>query len=356
MNSKAPIPLPLAIVGLSFGSHILSELSRPEIAKYFKLVAVADFRREVADEQAAKYGARAYYSLDEVLRDDSIAAVGLYTPPTGRAGLIRDIIRSGKDVMTTKPFELDLRAAEAVLREAQQLNRVVHLNSPSPLASPELLLSQEWARQHELGRLIAMRAEVYASYFDQADDSWLDNPLLCPGGVMMRLGIYLINDVIQLAGLIDQVQLVTSRVRTGRPTPDNALLTVSFAAGTLASVFASFCIDDGDWYSNGLVLNYERGTIYRNIGVTDVSPKVGNSSLSLVMADPRLPRDEHRSRVVEHRVLAGTASGQYQWDEFYRAIVNRETVSDDYLRRIVEGVRILRCMQEPGVMHKMAAA
>ena len=71
-------------------------------------------------------------------------------------------------------------------------------------------------------------------------------PLTLAGGAMMRLGIYLINDIIQLAGPLEQVSLIGSRVRTGRPTFDNAMLTMSCASGCLASVYASFCVDDGD--------------------------------------------------------------------------------------------------------------
>ncbi|MDR1190354.1 MAG: Gfo/Idh/MocA family oxidoreductase [Verrucomicrobiales bacterium] len=352
MNNK---PLPLVIVGLSFGRHILTTLNEPEVAKRFKLAGVCDLRKNVADEEAAKYNVRAYYSLDEVLRDDSVAVVGLYTQPVGRAGLVREIIRAGKDVMTTKPFELDYPATAEVLREAQRLNRVVHLNSPGPQPTPEIQQIQDWIKTHDLGRLVGIKAEVWSSYFDQADGSWMDDPRLCPGGVMMRLGIYLINDIIQLAGAVDQAQLVTSRVRTGRPTPDNAMLTLAFTSGTLASVYASFCIDDGDWYSNGLALHFERGSIYRNIGVADLSPKMGNSSIALVMADTSKPFDEHISRVVERQVIRDEASGQYQWEEFYQAVVNRVTISDEYVWRIMEGVRILNCMQEPGVIHKMTA-
>jgi len=333
-------PLPLAIVGLSFGQYIINLLQQPEVAKFFKLVAVSDLKKDMADEVAAKYGVKAYYSLDQVLQDPSIAVVGLYTQPYGRAKLLREIVRSGKDVMTTKPFELDMAEAEQVLREAQHLNRVVHLNSPSPKPTLDLLQIQAWAKEYNLGRLVSARGEVWASYFEDTDGTWMDDPMLCPGGVMMRLGIYLINDIIRLAGPIDRMDLVSSHVRTGRPTPDNAMLTLSFASGCLASVYASFCVDDGDRYSNGLTLNYERGTIYRNIGVGGLSPKLGNANLSLVM------REGEVGRVVESRSLA-EVSGLYQWENLYWSIMHRETISEDYIQKIVEGVRILQFMQEP---------
>ncbi len=331
-------PLSLAIVGLSFGRYILTTLQNPQEKRLFKLVAVSDLRQKLAEETAAEFGVKAYASLEEVLQDDSIAVVGLYTQPYGRAKLIREILRAGKDVMTTKPFELDVEEAETILREAQEMGRVVHLNSPSPEPTQDLSQIRAWAEKFKLGRLVSARGEVWASYLENADGSWMDDPLLCPGGAMMRLGIYLVNDIIHLAGPADQVNLIGTRVRTGRPTPDNALLTMSCASGCLGSVYASLCVDDGDRYSNGLTLNYEHGTIYRNVGTACTPPKAEKSSLSLIMGngDPR--------HVAAEKVF-DEVSGIYQWESFYRAVTKRKSISDDYVQKIVEGVKVLDAMR-----------
>jgi hypothetical protein len=50
-----------------------------------------------------------------LIADPNIPVIGLYTGPVGRAALIHRIIEAGKDVMTTKPFELDSEAALAVM-------------------------------------------------------------------------------------------------------------------------------------------------------------------------------------------------------------------------------------------------
>lgn len=329
--------LPIVIVGLSFGQHILRWFHESDAVQYFQLVGVSDLRQSLAAEVAAQYGVRAYSSLEEVLRDDSVAVVGLYTAPFGRAQLLRDILRAGKDVMTTKPFELDADEAGLVLEEARRLNRVIHLNSPSQEPTQDIRCIGNWVDKHGLGKLISARGEVWASYFEDEDGSWMDDAMLCPGGVMMRLGIYLINDILRLAGPVDQINLISSRVRTGRPTPDNALLTLTGRSGYIASVYASFCIEDGDRYSNGLVLNYENGTIYRNIGETCPVPKQDHAHLALVLGD------EHGRRVAETADFY-EISGVYQWENLYHSIINRTPVSDEYARMITEGVKILSSM------------
>jgi len=338
--SAAPIssPIPLAIVGLSFGRHVLGLLQQSPAARLYKLVAVCDLQENLTQEVAACYNVKAYSSLDQVLEDESIQAVALYTQPSGRAKLISKILHAGKHVMTTKPFELEAEAAEAVLREAQSMDRVIHLNSPGPELTRDLIQIQSWAEEFDLGRLVGARGEIWAPYFEKADGSWMDDPWACPGGAMMRLGIYLVNDIIHLAGAVDQVTLNGTRIRTERPTPDNALLTMTFASGCLASVYASFCVDDGDRYSNGLVLNYERGTIYRNIGTPRDLPKSDKANLTLVM------RDGETRHIMEEKALHDVF-GVYQWENFYRAIVQRKSIEDSYIQKIVEGVKVVEAMR-----------
>src|ERR1700761_5662836 len=116
-----PKPLTLAIVGLSFGRHVLDLLVQSSAASLFKLVAVCDLQEKLTRDIAAQYNVRAFTSLDELLQDESIDVIGLYTQPAGRAKLIHKILHAGKDVMTTKPFELEVEPAESVLLEAQSL-------------------------------------------------------------------------------------------------------------------------------------------------------------------------------------------------------------------------------------------
>jgi len=99
-----------------------------------------------------------------VLADDSIPWSGLYTQPRGQGGIVAEDYRAGKDVMTTKPFELDSREAESVLREAQKLGRVIHLNSPGPKLSLDLEQILTWVEEFDLGAG-CIRGDVWANYF-----------------------------------------------------------------------------------------------------------------------------------------------------------------------------------------------
>ncbi len=331
---KTPSALPIGIIGLNFGRHIIDQLKKSPARDFFELSAVCDMDAAKAASYAEANNVKAYTSIDDLLADDSIPVIGLFTGPVGRAGLLRRIIQAGKDVITTKPFETDPDAALEVLQEARRLGRVIHLNSPGPTPPDDIACMLSWAREHKLGAPIGVRADVWASYREAADGTWYDDPLKCPVAPVFRLGIYLINDLIQLFGPVRDVNVMQSRVFTGRPTADNGQLNLLFANGALGNIFASFCVNDGDHYRNTLVLNYENGTIYRNAGPDRVSDK---SELALVMN-----RDGKRE-VVARQTVSGT-SGSYQWESLSKAIRGEKLTDETTSEQIVDGLRIITAM------------
>lgn len=330
-----PPRLRIAVVGLNFGGWIArGELRQPPANQLLELVAVADLERPKAEKLAAELGVRACGTLAEVLAAPDVDVVGLFTGPAGRAELLRQIIRAGKDVMTTKPFEVDAAAAEAVLREAQALGRVIHLNSPSPLPAADLRQILAWHDRYDLGRPVACRIETWTAYDEQADGSWYDDPARCPVAPIFRLGIYLINDVLRLLGEPEAVTVFSSRVRTGRPTADNAQVGIRFRNGALANIFASFCIGDRQDYRNTLTLNFERGTVYRN---PPPSPTGGPVELLLVRGTGE------RAPVVE-RVQVTGHSGLYDWEAFHRAVRGETLAGAVTPEQVALGIRVIQAM------------
>ena len=307
----------MVVVGLRFGGHMVEErLLKAPGREVVDLVGVCDLDQTLASEMADRHHLRHYESLDTILEDPSVEAVGLFTGPAGRADLIRRIVRAGKHVMTTKPFEVDAAAALAVLREARELNKAVHLNSPAPLPEPETGQIIEWTREFDLGRPVSLHWETYADYFDEADGSWYDDPERCPVAPIFRLGIYGINQTVRLCGPVAQVNVLSSRIRTGRPTADNATLLLSFSNGVVGSIHASFCVKSDYPYPNNLTLNYERGTV--TTSTTEVDPygtcgrKVSLKALG----------EEGQVIVREASFGKEGLSGAYQWDAFHRAVRN----------------------------------
>lgn len=328
--------IPIALVGLNFGRHQVDSMLTGAASKHVRLTTLCDRMHSRLEPLVQRTGLRASQDLDEVLADPSIKAIGLFTGPVGRAELIRKIIRAGKHVMTTKPFERDSEAALDVLREARELGRVVHLNSPGAELAPDLRQVRIWQEEYKLGRVIACRRSTWASYHESPDGSWYDDATQCPVAPIFRLGIYSINDMVRLLGPAERVSVLHSRLITGRTTPDNAQLGILFKSGAIVNIFASFCVNDGQFYRNDFTLNCENGTIFSNVG--PLAPGSGGATMSLITGN-RGP-----DRPVTATAHFDDVSGSYQWEAFAKAIHGLPLRDEVTIDEIVSGVRVIEAM------------
>ncbi|MFH0919408.1 MAG: Gfo/Idh/MocA family oxidoreductase [Fibrobacterota bacterium] len=328
----------IAVVGLRFGNVIAKELSEAPASDIFELAAVCDMNRTQADIIAARHpGVPVYYTLDDVLARPEIRAVALMTPPVGRAELVRKIIRSGRAVMTTKPFERDTKAAAAVLEEARALKIPVHLNSPSMAPSPMVEQVRRWREEYNLGQPIGLRADLWAHKPAKPDGSWYDDPVRCPVAPIYRIGIYCINDIIQLFGQAQTVNVLSSRLLTERPTPDNGQLSILFKNGALGNLFVSFCIQDGMDHNSMFTFNFEKGTLYSNAALLGTGQK-NQPTMRLIMdSGKRL-----EPVIKEAAILTGSTS--YAWQIFRTAMEAHTPNPLEYDRRILQGLAVIEAM------------
>lgn len=326
-------PVTLGLVGLNFGRHICRELtSTPDLP--VRLVRVCDLDTAKAQAAAAEFGVATAPDLDALLADPEVETIGLYTGPNGRADLIRRIIRAGKDVMTTKPFEVDAAAALDVLREARERGRVVHLNSPNPRPYGEEAVIRAWVDAGAIGRPTIAQASVWVYYGPTpADGSWYDDPARCPLAPVFRLGIYPMNVLLNLFGEPVSVQAQHARVETGRPTPDNASLTIRFRDGGIVNIVASFVVGGPDYYKNSLTIGGTRGAIYYRTGP---NPREEGAAHEVVLStDDRL----ERRTVTVH-------AGGYDWAFFAERVRGLATADVTTPEQIVAAVRVVQAMRE----------
>lgn len=335
-------PVRIVIVGLRFGKALATgQLFGDSWRDFIDICGVSDLKLDLAARTAAELGVAHYESLEQVLADPSVEAVGLFTPPAGRAQLVRQIVDAGKHVLTTKPFELDAPAALAVLQHAREKKIVVQMNSPGPLPSGMTKQVLDWQRSHNLGQVISLGWETHVRYQEAADGGWYDDPECCPVAPIFRLGIYGINQILRIAGPVQSVSVTQSRIFTGRPTPDNAAMNMRFASGAVGSLQASFCVDDGLRYGGRLSVRYERGSVVsRALPVTTGDASDSNLSL-LAMTPAGVPRSE--------RVHIGTEGmpGRYQLEEFHEAVRTGAGVVPGEISpvEVARGVAVIQAMQ-----------
>ena len=132
------------------------------------------------------------------------------------------------------------------------------------------------------------------------------------------------------------VSVMSSRLFTSRPTPDNAQLSIQFESGALANVFSSFCINDAQWWLSSLTLNYENGTVYRNVGPAAGSSPREHPELALVINRNGLP--------LTFRSVARGRTEDYQWKSFHRAIREGRDPDEMPEEDVVSALRVIRAM------------
>jgi predicted dehydrogenase len=89
-----------------------------------KLVAVCDVVKERADKAATQFGVKAYYSLEEMLRHESLDVVDVTTGGPENGGWhfepVMQAIAAGKNVLVEKPISNDIGEAREMVRYAQE--------------------------------------------------------------------------------------------------------------------------------------------------------------------------------------------------------------------------------------------
>lgn len=330
-------PLNIGFIGLGFGAHVAESLMSGPSSKYFKVAAVCDADGDRLSQFCARHSVKGCGSLHDMLADPDISVVGLFSGPIGRASLLREIIRAGKDVMTTKPFEMDPVAAREVLEEAGRLGRTIHLNSPAAEPPEYLRQIDAWREEFSLGQPVSCHAEMLVSYRERADGRWLDDPQQCPAAPIFRIGVYSLHDLMRVFGRVHSVQVLSSRLFTQRPTADNAQLSLRFENGALGSIQASFCVDNGQHYANALTFNFERGSIYRNVFPVAYGTTELTSRLRLAATRPG------GKEVICREWESSEVMGAYPWAAFHAAVVGSRAVETP-VAEIVNGVAVLSAM------------
>jgi predicted dehydrogenase len=317
----------LVIVGLRFGKTLLDQILN---SSFLRIAGVCDLNRELAESIARQYQVPVFADVEAVAASSEVDCVGLFTGPAGRARLAGTLIRAGKAVLTTKPFETRPDDAEELLRLAQSGGIPVHCNSPSLHPAEEILAIRSALGSSLLGRPVQVKASCWASYQEVADGTWYDSPADCPAAPLLRLGIYLFNDLAEVFGDWTHFQVFSSRLRTGRPTADNAIALAAFPSGVLATIHVSFCLDGYLAYQNALEIFCERGVIRRQR-----EPGGEHSSVEVLKAC------EGGLRTVSRDVFS-RPSGTYDLEAFSKAVRLRLPNPPDYDHRLLRSASIFQ--------------
>lgn len=136
MNKK----LRMGVLGLGEGRSIISAVLS---SKDWELGCICDLNEELCKERCEEFGVSNYTtSYEEMLADETIDVIGIYTPDQLHATHIKMALKAGKHVICTKPLMISLDEAQSLLDAQKKAGRYVFVGQSSRYFEP-------LRRQHE---------------------------------------------------------------------------------------------------------------------------------------------------------------------------------------------------------------
>ena len=223
----------VGIVGLGNIGNIHAGVYTQKLNADVKLVAVCDLVNEKADKAAARYGARAFYSVDEMLESGikldacSVATAGKengsdHYEPT------MQLLRAGIPVLGEKPISNEIAKAEEMVALARE-KRVPYGINLNHRFTPAALRAKEWLDAGRCGEVNMVNMFM-----------WINNPNeTSPHFHMRALHPHSIDVMRYFAGEVKKVHAFFKRGQ-GRQGWSNVQVNLLFASGVIGHLMGSY--------------------------------------------------------------------------------------------------------------------
>ena len=240
--------------------HIPEYAANPNV----ELVAFADPNQERVEEVAAKYGAKAYTSYEELLKNEKLDAVSVCTPNYLHAPMSIAAANAGLHVLVEKPMATTKEEGEQMI-EAARSKGVYLMVAHNQRLMPPHVKAKEILDSGRLGRVLTFRTSFGHAgpegWSLDGRDSWFFRKEEASMGAMGDLGVhksdfirYLLNDeIVEVAGFIGTIH------KEGTDVDDNATCIVRMKNGAVGTLMASWTHYRGG--DNGTVVWCENGVI-----------------------------------------------------------------------------------------------
>jgi predicted dehydrogenase len=229
----------VALVGLGMAvtphaKSLLDLKDRVEIAAAF---SPSENRRR---SFGAKFPFPLVESLDAIIADKSITAVGVLTPPNTHLEIVTALARAGKHVLLEKPLDISMARSEEIARVGREAGIKIgvtlqHRFKPAAERLAAILKAEE------LGQIIGCSTQISLwrsqAYYDVEGRGTLARD---GGGVLITQGIHTLDLMLSLAGPVSEVcGFSTTSAIHKMETEDLVCAAARFANGALGTIEAT---------------------------------------------------------------------------------------------------------------------
>ena len=229
--------------------HIPEYAAHPEA----KLVGFYDINQQRAAELAAKYGGRAYATVEELLAEPEIQAVSICAANFAHAELTIAALNAGKHVLCEKPMATNLADCEAMVQAADANGKFLMIGHNQRLAKAHSL-ARKLIVEGLIGDIITFRTifghggpETWS--IDPGKNTWFFDKKKAAMGALSDLGIHKVDLLQYLTGqkvIETTAKVVTLNKRDSEGNligvDDNALCILRMSGGALGTMAASWTI------------------------------------------------------------------------------------------------------------------
>lgn len=231
--------------GISQVTHIPNVLAEKSV----DLAAICDSNTGRAIGVAERFGIPVWFDEPEqMLRQTSLDGVIISTPTITHPVLVRMALESGVDVMLEKPFARSVAEGKAIVEAASKSDRLV-LVAMNHRFRPDTLHLRDMILKKELGDLTMIRAGWLKQLGVWGRPMWFSDQRLAGGGVLMDLGVQMLDLVLFLTDFPTPVEVSgAANDRTlGLGVEDTASAFIKFANDMILQLEVSWAnCDDHD--------------------------------------------------------------------------------------------------------------
>lgn len=226
-----------------------------------EIVGAVDIKPERADAKAAEYGAKAYYCIDELFKNERLDAVHICTPHYLHTPMAIKAMQNGASVLVEKPCSVSkneiMLIQEAQTESGKQLAVCFQNRYNACVQHTKNIIESS-----EMGRVKAIRAFVtWARGVDYYSDDWHGKAEKECGGVLINQAIHTV-DLIQYFG--GKCKKITAHISNDHlkgviEVEDNASVLMELEGGVNAMLYATTAFAEN---SDVLIeVTLENGTI-----------------------------------------------------------------------------------------------
>lgn len=203
-----------------------------------QLVAVAEINRSRMKNVGEKYpSAKQFLDYKEMLSNDELDAVIISTPTDTHEKIALDCLESKKNILIEKPISRNLKEAKEIVTAAKKVKKVAMVGMNSRFR-PDTMLLRSIINSGDLGDLFYINCSWLRK--KSSLQKWFTNKNLSGGGVIIDLGIVILDLALWMLG--DNVETVSVQKydHTKNETEDSAMGMLRFQKGEVVNFEVSW--------------------------------------------------------------------------------------------------------------------